>query len=126
MGRYYTGDIEGKFWFGVQDSTDAKHFGGKETLYTNRARYTFRNKDLPQLQSVLAELQEQLGDKYEKLEEFFVKRSSYNPKELEAHLGVTTQEYKKIMEIYARIFLGLKIEECIGNIGKCSFWAELW
>jgi len=23
MGRYYSGDIEGKFWFAVQSSTDA-------------------------------------------------------------------------------------------------------
>lgn len=126
MGRYYTGDIEGKFWFGVQDSTDASHFGGKETLYKEKARYTFYKKDLPHLQSVLTDLQQQLGDKYEKLEEFFEERNSYNPKELEAHLGVTTQEYREIMEIYARIFLGLKIEECIGNIGKCSFWADLY
>ena len=22
MGRFYTGDIEGKFWFGIQDSND--------------------------------------------------------------------------------------------------------
>jgi hypothetical protein len=27
MGRYYSGDIEGKFWFGTQDSTDASNFG---------------------------------------------------------------------------------------------------
>ena len=27
MGRYYHGDIEGKFWFGVQSSTDAEFFG---------------------------------------------------------------------------------------------------
>ena len=27
MGRYYGGDIEGKFWFGVQSSSDADHFG---------------------------------------------------------------------------------------------------
>ena len=27
MGRYYSGDIEGKFWFGVQNSTDADFFG---------------------------------------------------------------------------------------------------
>ena len=27
MGRYYGGDIEGKFWFGVQSSVDARHFG---------------------------------------------------------------------------------------------------
>ena len=28
MGRYYSGDIEGKFWFAVQDSDDAEFFGG--------------------------------------------------------------------------------------------------
>ena len=27
MGRFYTGDIEGKFWFGTQSSDDATHFG---------------------------------------------------------------------------------------------------
>ena len=25
MGRYYDGDIQGKFWFGVQDSDDVKN-----------------------------------------------------------------------------------------------------
>lgn len=34
MGRYYSGNIAGKFWFGVQDSTDARNIGGKvEKLY---------------------------------------------------------------------------------------------
>jgi hypothetical protein len=27
MGRYYSGSIAGKFWFGVQSSEDASHFG---------------------------------------------------------------------------------------------------
>ena len=27
MGRFYYGDIKGKFWFGVQESEDASHFG---------------------------------------------------------------------------------------------------
>ena len=27
MGRYYNGDINGKFWFAVQNSNDANHFG---------------------------------------------------------------------------------------------------
>jgi hypothetical protein len=27
MGRYYHGDIEGKFWFAVQSSNDADFFG---------------------------------------------------------------------------------------------------
>ena len=27
MGRYYRGDIEGKFWFAIQASNDADFFG---------------------------------------------------------------------------------------------------
>jgi hypothetical protein len=27
MGRYYSGEISGKFWFGIQDSNDADYFG---------------------------------------------------------------------------------------------------
>ena len=35
MGRYYTGQIEGKFWFAIQDSFDASHFGREpEEIYT--------------------------------------------------------------------------------------------
>ena len=27
MGRWYSGDVEGKFWFGIQDSNAADRFG---------------------------------------------------------------------------------------------------
>ena len=30
MGRYYEGDIEGKFWFAVQSSDDGEYFGAEE------------------------------------------------------------------------------------------------
>ena len=30
MGRYYSGDIEGKFWFAVQSSTSPERFGAVE------------------------------------------------------------------------------------------------
>ena len=33
MGRCYCGDIEGKFWFGVQDSNDVEKFGNNGVLY---------------------------------------------------------------------------------------------
>ena len=32
MGRYYNGDIKGKFWFGIQKSDSASRFGGTEYL----------------------------------------------------------------------------------------------
>ena len=44
MGRYYHGDIEGKFWFGVQSSTDAEFFGVEEmqTFFTTTSMKTTR------------------------------------------------------------------------------------
>jgi hypothetical protein len=30
MGRFYNGDINGKFWYGIQASNDALHFGANE------------------------------------------------------------------------------------------------
>ena len=44
MGRYYHGDIEGKFMFGVQSSTDADFFGveGEATHLS----YGFNAEDL--------------------------------------------------------------------------------
>ena len=30
MGRYYSGDINGKFWFALQSSNAASRFGGYE------------------------------------------------------------------------------------------------
>ena len=30
MGRYYEGDIDGKFWFAIQDSDDGEFFGAEE------------------------------------------------------------------------------------------------
>ena len=45
MGRYYDGDIEGKFWFAVQSSDDGEHFGAEEQgnnyieYYVNRETF---------------------------------------------------------------------------------------
>ena len=35
MGRYYDGDIEGKFWFAVQSSDDGEFFGAKDITELN-------------------------------------------------------------------------------------------
>ena len=32
MGRYYSGDVEGKWWFGVQSSDTPTKFGGHATF----------------------------------------------------------------------------------------------
>ena len=38
MGRYYWGDIEGKFWFGVQSSSDVENLPRDKSFFFNRNR----------------------------------------------------------------------------------------
>jgi hypothetical protein len=119
MGRYYSGDIEGKFWFAVQSSVAADRFGvmHSEPNYVN---YYFEEEDLEGVEAEIANIEESLGDKKQKLDDFFASVSGYNDKDIEA-LGVTKQE----LQDYADLGLGIKIRDCIKENGACSFDAEL-
>lgn len=55
MGRYYNGDINGKFGFGSQDSTDGEYFGAWETEGTV-IDYCINNDDIPEAIDKLKEL----------------------------------------------------------------------
>ena len=77
MGRYYTGDIEGKFWFGVQSSDDANHFGGseieiqdEETQEVYELEYHFTKEDLGVINSGLENCKEEIGkERLQKVED---------------------------------------------------------
>ena len=45
MGRYYSGDIDGKFWFALQSSDAADRFGVTGTQ-PNYLHYYFDDSDL--------------------------------------------------------------------------------
>ena len=47
MGRFYDGDIEGKFWFGVQDSSDI------ENLISITPTYIFLGKFVVVVQTMI-------------------------------------------------------------------------
>ena len=61
MGRYYSGDIEGKFWFGVQSSDDPDFFGG-QTSEPSEIGYAFTTDDVPTIEQGLTECREELGE----------------------------------------------------------------
>ena len=67
MGRYYTGDIEGKFWFGIQSSNAADRFGvmGYEPDYIV---YNFQEEDLEGVEQEIKNIEETLGNKVEIIE----------------------------------------------------------
>ncbi len=125
MGRFYNGDIEGKFWFGVQSSNDADFFGviGEEPYELG---YSYEKENLPDVEKGIKECLEVLGEFKEKIDQFFKENDSYNEKMLCEYLKIETEEeVKTLLEYYARLELGIKIRDCINAQGDCNFTAEL-
>ena len=132
MGRYYTGDIDGKFWFAVQSSDDADNFGvygeedtddeGNGSGYLN---YHFDEDNLPDIQAGIDACLEFLGENKEKFDTFFNKHDSYNDQMIVDELGIPKEEVRELLENYARLGLGREILECVKANGACAFQAEL-
>jgi hypothetical protein len=75
---------------------------------------------LESVEEEIANIEEKLGDKKQKLDEFFASVNGYTDKDIEA-LGVTKDE----LADYADLGLGIKIRDCIKENGSCDFDAEL-
>ena len=132
MGRYYQGDIEGKFWFGVQSSDDANNFGGSEielqdedTEDIYELEYFFTKEDLESINEGIETCIKDIGEFKPKLDEVFSSSNSYNPSELARQFGVGQNKYRDLMESYARLHLGEKIKKCVEEKGESRFTAEL-
>lgn len=120
MGRYYNGDIEGKFWFALQSSDAADRFG--VTGDTPRViSYYFGEDNLEDVEKEIKSIEDSLGDKIKTLDDFFNSRSSYSD-EMITDLGVTKDELRD----YADLGMGIKIRDCIKESGQCEFDAEIW
>ena len=118
MGRYYSGDIEGKFWFAVQSSSAADRFGvtgyQPETL-----NYNFQEEDLEGVEEEIKNIEEKLGDKLGIIDNFFKEKNGYNDKELE-EAGISNAE----LSDYADLGLGRQIRDYLKENGQCEFEAE--
>ena len=139
MGRYYSGDIEGKFWFAVQSSSDAIHFGGVHDYIDGEGEvvddddqddavemyFHFDQTHMEDIQKGIATCLEHLGEYQEVLDNFFEKHTSYNDESLAKELGISVAKTRELLTNYARLILGLKIENCVGESGECNFEAEL-
>lgn len=114
MGRYYNGDIEGKFMFAVQSSTAADRFGC--IGFNNYITYYFNEEQLPTIYEELESMQ----DTYDKVNEFFKDKDSWTTQQQE-EAGISSQE----MSDYADYRLGVQIRDCILEQSYCEFEAEL-
>lgn len=118
MGRYYSGDIEGKFWFAVQSSNCADRFGstGYEPSYIE---YYFDTEHLSGVKEEIQNIEEKLGEKKQKLDNFFADVISYSDQSL-VDIGINKEDLSE----YADLLMGYKIRDCIEDRGECSFTAE--
>lgn len=130
MGRYYSGDIEGKFWFGVQSSDDPEFFGMKEQdrQYID---YFIDEEDLDEIKDGLRCCLEKLRHDHAKLSKFFEQTNGYNEQMIvdwyknQYGQEVGVQEVYAKLEWYARYGLGKKIYRRVKEQGYCGIEAEL-
>jgi hypothetical protein len=120
MGRYYYGDIEGKFWFAVQSSDAASRFSKSAECEPSSIDYWFDEDNLNEVQKELKNIEDKLGDSLEKFNKFFESIEGYN-----SHMLIEAGLPVNMLEDYADYLLGKKIEKCIVDTGQCSFNAEL-
>lgn len=119
MGRYYSGDIDGKFWFAVQPSNSADRFGvtGHVPEYIE---YNFYEDDKQGVEEELKRIEKSLGDQLKLMDDFFNASTSYSDDMLTEN-GI---ELNNLSE-YADYKLGKKILDCLKENGQCQFTAEL-
>ena len=123
MGRFYNGDIEGKFWFAVQSSDDADFFGVTGTQ-PEELNYHFGEEDLKKVEEGIKTCLKELGGYKELLDNFFKDRDGYNEEMISKEFKISEEKVKELLRWYARLELGIKIRYCIKKQGDCNFTAE--
>lgn len=98
MGRYYSGDIEGKFMFAVQGSDAGTRFGAFECS-SGYIEYCVNRESYKDIVRVLASIKSR--GHVDKVKNMFEKVNGYNDKIMEEH-GVT----RKDLSEYADYNLG--------------------
>ena len=127
MGRYYSGDIEGKFWFGVQSSDDGEFFGA---MPSEPSYIDYYVDDIEPVEEGIQECHEALGENLHRLDEFFLSKESYNNEMIvnwyQEKYGkkITESDIMDMLKWYARLRLGEKIYDCMKKNDYCSFSAE--
>lgn len=125
MGRYYKGDINGKFWFGVQASNAADRFG-VEGCEPNYLTYYFSENDTETVKEEIDSIKETIGEENIKLiDSFFDSVDCYNDQTMEKFHPDLLHIWNKHKSDYADLRLGLKIYNHLLTNTYCKFTAEL-
>jgi hypothetical protein len=130
MGRYYDGDIEGKFWFAIQSSTAPARFGGNE-YEPGYINYYFGEDQLEEVNVELIKIHINMEGNIERLDDFFAQTNGYNTEMIidwykkEYKETINEEEVRDMLVEYADYKLGQKIAKCIKENGDCNINCEL-
>ena len=123
MGRYITGDIETKLWFGVQSSAAADRFG-VTGVQPSELYYYFDEENLIDVEAELEAIVDKIGIfNIARIHNFMGSVESYNDYGLADHGLLELWNMHKAD--YVDYILGIKIRDCIKATGSCEFTAEL-
>ena len=128
MGRYINGDIDHKFWFGVQSSAAASQFGGE--VETSDIPYEYYSMDcfnVQVLDKLISKVNKIFNTKITRATdpEWFWEKSEKEG-ETRTRVGYWWEDptLKEHLEDMADVQLGLKIYQKILENGECYFVAE--
>jgi hypothetical protein len=120
MGRYYSGDIEGKFAFGIQGSNAPERFGASENQ--DYISYYIDGSQIDEVRKEVKQIETEHADQVKRIDKMFDENNSYNDKTMNKY-GVT----KEGLSEYADLRLGRQILEYLEDNPDygCSIQAEL-
>lgn len=122
MGRYYEGDIQGKFAFAIQSSAAADRFGVEGTQ-PDCLEYYFDTDNLDDIRSELKSIEKTFGKNKNAILSYYDLKPDMNIWHYLSKGGITIPP-ENSSDFYDYV-LGREILECILERGECSFTAEL-
>ena len=118
MGRYYNGDVNGKFMFAVQGSDAHERFGAIQSDYINYVVYRDSYAEIcAELDSI------KNNSSIEKVDKMFNEKSGYND-DIKKEFDVSEKDLSE----YADYEVGIQLKEFFDDnpdIDECRFDAEI-
>ena len=122
MGRWTSGDIEHKFWLGIQSSDAASQYGGESEVDCSPLDYYVMEEfDIKQLDINIALFNIKCNENVDRSTDpqwFYDWINSKTPSEQKKY------NEENITKLAADTQLGLKIFKCIIEKGECFFTSE--
>lgn len=120
MGRYYNGDVNGKFMFAVQGSDAHERFGAIEEQ-SNYIDYVVYRDSYAEICAELDSIKH--NSSIEKVDKMFNEEGGYND-EIKKKFGVSEKDLSE----YADYKIGMQLKEFFDDhpdVDECRFDAEL-